>query len=137
MLANFSLIQVFILRNHILNSVFYFHSWLIDIISIIHNFMLLIWIIFISFLYQGTGGIVGIPAEFAFRYDISFDEPCGDIILHVNNEMKCFLVPRWKNYHSWDDRPARKKRDRPVTHLHRDLITLTFFLACFTSLDLD
>lgn len=30
--------------------------WLIDIISIIHNFMLLIWIIFISFLYRGAGG---------------------------------------------------------------------------------
>lgn len=35
---------------------------------------------------------VEIPVEFAFRYDISFDEPCGDIILHVNTEMKRFLV---------------------------------------------
>lgn len=44
--------------------------------------MLLIWIIFISF--WVAGGTVGFAVNILFR----FDEPCGDIILHVNTEME-------------------------------------------------
>lgn len=65
---------------------------------------------------QGAGGIGWseyLPMEFAFRYNFSFDEPCGDIILHVNNEMERFLISWWKNHHSWVDRSVERCKTDP------------------------